>query len=120
MLTNKTYVNKMKLVAFVISCSLGLGLAACSPSQSAENSSQDVAENSSPAVKDAATTARIKAALLTETGLKSFQITVTTVDGVVDLTGTVDTQANRDKAQQVAERFSGVKFVENQLVVSPS
>jgi osmotically-inducible protein OsmY len=39
---------------------------------------------------------------------------------VVDLTGTVDTQENRDKAQQVAERFSGVKFVENQLVVSPS
>ncbi len=112
--------NKTKLVAFAVTCSLCLGLAACSSSRSAVNSGQDVAENSSPAVKDAATTARIKAALLTEPGLRSFQITVTTIDGVVDLTGTVDTQANRDKAQQVAERFSGVKFVENQLVVSPT
>ncbi|HEY8084947.1 MAG TPA: BON domain-containing protein [Methylophilaceae bacterium] len=112
--------NKTKLAAFAIACSLGLGLTACSQTHSAENTGQETADNNSPAIKDAATTAKIKTAILTEPGLKSFQITVTTRDGVVDLTGTVDTQANRDKAQQVAERFSGVKFVENQLVVAPS
>ncbi|HEY7985466.1 MAG TPA: BON domain-containing protein [Methylophilaceae bacterium] len=112
--------NKMKLLAFAIACSLGFGLAACSQTHSAENSGQDMADNTSPAVKDAATTAKIKTAILTEPGLKSFEITVTTRSGVVDLTGTVDSQAARDRAQQVAERFSGVKFVENQLVVAPS
>jgi osmotically-inducible protein OsmY len=115
--------HHMTLLAFATVCSLGL--VACSQSQSAESdlgwdvSAADDTAKISAADADASTTVKIKNAIDIEPGLEKFQITVTTINRVVDLTGTVDTAEDRDKAQQVAERFSGVSMVQNRIVVMP-
>jgi osmotically-inducible protein OsmY len=67
---------------------------------------------------DTEITARVKAELLGEPGLKSMKISVGTSKGVVTLTGTVDSKANSDKAKARAMAISGVRDVTNQLVVA--
>jgi len=65
----------------------------------------------SAAVDDTMITAKVKAALLAEPGLKSTQIDVNTKDATVTLSGDVDTAAMRDKAKQIAMSTQGVKDV---------
>ena len=66
---------------------------------------------------DAATTMRVKKAIYNEPSLKVMNIGVATEDGVVDLTGTVKSKAERTKATQVVNRVEGVKKVKNDLKV---
>jgi hyperosmotically inducible protein len=66
---------------------------------------------------DAAITALIKAEILGDPMLKVFQINVTTTDGVVNLSGAVDSQASIDRALAIARNNRSVKSVENGLVV---
>ena len=67
---------------------------------------------------DTEVTAKVKAEFLSEPGLKSMDISVNTVQGMVTLTGTVDSRINSDKASARAMAISGVKGVVNQLVVT--
>ncbi|HDN9020455.1 BON domain-containing protein [Aeromonas salmonicida] len=67
---------------------------------------------------DTEVTAKVKAEFLSEPGLKSMDISVNTVQGMVTLTGTVDSRINSDKASARAMAISGVKGVINQLVVT--
>ena len=68
------------------------------------------------AIDDTEITAKVKAAIFAEPGLKTLQISVDTVKGVVTLTGSVDSKANSDRANGLAGAVSGVKSVNNQLV----
>jgi len=72
-------------------------------------------ENAGVAIDDAEITAKVKAAIFAEPGLKTLQISVDTVKGVVTLSGSVDTQSNSDRAKGLAGAVSGVKEVENRL-----
>lgn len=67
---------------------------------------------------DTEVTAKVKAEFLSEPGLKSMDISVNTLQGMVTLTGTVDSRINSDKASARAMAISGVKGVINQLVVT--
>jgi osmotically-inducible protein OsmY len=69
------------------------------------------------AIDDTEITAKIKAAFLAESGLKTFQISVETDKGVVTLSGSVDTLRNSDMAKTMAGAVSGVSRVNNQLVL---
>lgn len=69
------------------------------------------------AIDDAEITSKIKGAIFAEPGLKSLQIGVDTVKGVVTLSGSVDTQANSDMVKGLAGAVAGVKSVENQLAL---
>jgi len=69
------------------------------------------------AIEDTEITAKVKAAIFAEPGLKTLQISVDTVKGVVTLTGSVNSQANRDRAKALASSVTGVKAVENQLAI---
>lgn len=69
------------------------------------------------AIDDTEITAKIKAAFFAESGLKTLQISVDTVNGVVTLTGSVDKQSQSDMAKAMAGAVSGVSRVNNQLVV---
>ena len=69
------------------------------------------------AVDDSALTAKVKAALLAEPGLKSLQIGVDTKNGAVTLSGSVDSAASRDRAKEVAGSVNGVAAVVDQLTV---
>ncbi len=80
---------------------------------------REEAAKAGAAVDDAAITTRIKAAFLAESGLKTLQINVDTVKGVVTLSGSVATQAQSDLASTMARGVSGVSEVTNNLVVTP-
>lgn len=74
-------------------------------------------EKAGVAINDAEITTKVKAAIFAEPGLKTLQISVDTVNGVVTLTGSVDSQANSDTAKSLAGAVSGVLRVENQLAL---
>src|SRR5437870_519620 len=72
------------------------------------------------ATDDTAITAKVKAAILAEPGLKSLQINGDTKDGTVTLSGTVDNADLRERAEHLAASTSGVKGVGDQLTVETS
>ena len=74
-------------------------------------------EKAGVAIDDAEITAKVKAAIFAEPGLKTLQISVDTVKGVVTLTGSVDTLSNSDRAKALAGAVAGVNGVENRLVL---
>jgi len=78
------------------------------------------ADKAAVVADDTAITAKVKAAILAEPGLKSLQISVDTKDGTVTLTGNVDNSDMRNKAKQVASATTGVKGVIDQLTVKTS
>lgn len=71
------------------------------------------------AADDTAITARVKSALLAEAQVSGFAISVETTNGVVQLTGEVDNQAQIDRAVEIASKAEGTKSVQNQLRVKP-
>src|SRR5437773_9817881 len=66
---------------------------------------------------DAATTMRVKKAIFNDPSLQVMNISVTTEPGVVDLSGTVKSKAERSRASAVATKVEGVKKVKNDLKV---
>ena len=60
-------------------------------------------------------TTKVKAAILNGSTLKVNEINVETFKGVVQLSGFVRSQADIDKAVQVARGIAGVKSVKNDM-----
>ena len=69
------------------------------------------------AVDDSALTAKVKAALLAEPGLRSAQISVDTKNAAVTLSGSVDSATSKDRAKEIASSVAGVTTVVDQLSV---
>jgi hyperosmotically inducible periplasmic protein len=69
---------------------------------------------------DAATTAKIKADILSDPLLKVSQLNVITTNGVVTLSGVVDSQQSIDRAMQITQSVKGLKSIENGLTVKGS
>jgi hyperosmotically inducible protein len=114
-----------------------LGMAGCQQEGTAEKAGQKVDQTAEKAGKemegakeaavekaakveeyldDSAITAKIKAEILSDPLLKVSQINVTTTNGVVSLSGTVDSQQSIDRALRIARSVKDVKSVENGLV----
>jgi len=68
-------------------------------------------------VDDSVITTKVKALLAEDDFLKSFQISVETYKGTVQLSGFVDSQQAVDKAGEIARGVKGVKSVKNNLNV---
>ncbi len=66
-------------------------------------------------VDDSVITAKVKTAIFNDSSLKVNEINVETFKGVVQLTGFVRSQADIDKAVQVARGVAGVKSVKNDM-----
>ena len=66
---------------------------------------------------DAAITTSIKGKYLVDDTLKGLDISVDTVQGVVTLTGPVQSDTAKELATQIAENVEGVVRVDNQLTV---
>ena len=91
--------------------------------EATDNATLKMAEQSHKAgvaVDDAEITAKVKAAIFAEPGLKTLQISVDTVKGVVTLSGSVDTQQNSNSAKALAGAVAGVTDVENKLALKPN
>lgn len=83
----------------------------------AAETTKEAAAKAGSALDDAALTAKVKAALFAEPGLKTLQIEVETHDGVVTLAGAVDSPVLRQRAVEIAGAMMGVRQVEDKLVV---
>jgi hyperosmotically inducible protein len=66
-------------------------------------------------IDDSTITAKVKSALIDDDTTKAHDIKVETRGGVVQLSGFVATQAQKDAATKVAKSVSGVKAVNNGL-----
>lgn len=66
-------------------------------------------------IDDAVITTKVKAAIFNEPTLKSTEINVETFKGVVQLGGFVNSQADINKAVEVARSVKGVKSVKNDM-----
>jgi len=74
-------------------------------------------DNDARVLADSAITVKVKAALLAEKGVPSTAISVETYESRVLLSGFVDSATVKEKAGKVAAGVSGVKRVQNNLVV---
>jgi len=66
---------------------------------------------------DTATTSEIKAKLLADDIVPSRNVKVETTEGVVQLSGTVESNAQSARAESIAKAVDGVKSVKNDLKV---
>jgi hyperosmotically inducible protein len=74
-------------------------------------------ESTGEYVDDSVITTKVKSQLAADDFLKSFQISVETYKGTVQLSGFVNTIKAVDKADEIAHSVKGVKYVKNDLVV---
>jgi osmotically-inducible protein OsmY len=74
-------------------------------------------ESTGEYVDDSVITTKVKTLLAADDFLKSFQISVETYKGAVQLSGFVGSQKAVDKADEIARSVKGVKAVKNDLIV---
>ncbi|UCH41040.1 MAG: BON domain-containing protein [Gammaproteobacteria bacterium] len=98
------YFNKLAAVFLAILMASLLGCASTSTK-----------EGTGEYIDNAVITAKVKAAIFDEPTLKSAEINVETFKGVVQLSGFVGSQANIDKAVEIARQVNGVKSVKNDM-----
>ncbi|MFZ1956044.1 MAG: BON domain-containing protein [Desulfobacterales bacterium] len=97
------FINYLVLIIFVTT------LVACA-STSKQSSTGEY-------VDDSVITTKVKSLLAADDFLKSFEISVETYKGTVQLSGFVSSQQAVDKAVQITRSVKGVKSVKNDLIV---
>ena len=76
-------------------------------------------ESTGEYVDDSTITTKLKTAFATDPTVSAFAVHVKTYKGVVQLSGFVNTQQEKDKAEEIARGVNGVKSVTNSLIVKP-
>jgi osmotically-inducible protein OsmY len=74
-------------------------------------------ESTGEYVDDSVITTKVKSLLAADDFLKSFQVSVETFKGTVQLSGFVGSQQAVDKAGEITRSVKGVTSVKNDLVV---
>lgn len=74
-------------------------------------------ESAGEYVDDSVITTKVKTLLANDDFFKSFQISVETYKGIVQLSGFVNSQQAVDQAGQIARSVQGVNSVKNNLIV---
>ncbi len=97
------------LVRLAMVAAMAGAFAACATTQPRESAGEYI--------DDSVITARAKSLLAADDLFKSFQISVETYQGVVQLSGFVDSQKTVDKAADFVKSVKGVKDVKNDLIV---
>ena len=107
---NKTAFQSTLIAAALIT---GLGLAGASFAEAPMPKAHS--DGLGAAISDSAITAKVKANLMTEAGLKQSQIKATTTNGVVTLEGSASSADAKAMAETVTKAVDGVKSVDNTL-----
>jgi hyperosmotically inducible protein len=102
-----------KHIIKIISIATLLSVSAVSYADS--NSPEPKSANASTALGDAAITAKVKAKYLDDKRLSNSDISVTTANGVVSLTGTAPTSDAKEAAEELAKTVEGVLNVDNNI-----
>lgn len=105
---------------YLITAASLAALLGTSPMTFAESSAKPKSADVSTAISDAAITTKVKAGFVGDDVLKGSDISVTTANGVVSLTGTAKTSHARDKAEDLTRQVEGVRNVDNLLEVPGS
>jgi hyperosmotically inducible periplasmic protein len=84
-------------------------LSGCAPMQGRESTSEYV--------DDATISTKVRTELIRDQSLKAFDIHVETMQDVVQLSGFVDSPAQKQQAEQIARGVNGVRSVRNNIVV---
>lgn len=84
----------------------------------AKKSISDKSETTDQYIDDSVITLNVKKAILSDPLLKVFEIEVTTVDGIVQLSGTLDSQQGIVRAIEIATNQKHVKSVQNDLILN--
>jgi len=74
-------------------------------------------ESAGELIDDSVITTKVKALLAKDDFLKSFQISVETYQGVVQLSGFVNSQKAVDKAASITKSVKGIKSIKNDLII---
>lgn len=83
----------------------------------AQTAPGEVTRSVGTAIDDSGITMRVKSAFVADPEIKALDITVETRKGEVQLSGFVDTQAQIDRALDIAKRTPGVAAVQNKLAL---
>ena len=102
---NKRY----RFSGYVVLAMILVALVACASTSKQESTGEYI--------DDSVITTKVKTLLAADDFLKSFQISVETYKGAVQLSGFVGSQKAVDKAVQITRSVSGVKSVKNSLIV---
>ena len=101
--------NSFSRVSVLVAALALTALAGCASTQKHESTGQYL--------DDTSITTRVKAAIFEEPTLKSAEINVETFKGTVQLSGFVNSQADINKAVEVARSVKGVVSVKNNMHV---
>ncbi|MGD0821519.1 MAG: BON domain-containing protein [Desulfomonilia bacterium] len=102
-------IKRDRILKFMVCIGLITAFLGCAATQKQESTGQYV--------DDSVITTKVKAAIFNEPTLKSLEINVKTYQGVVQLSGFVDSDQSVKKAGEIAEGIEGVKSVKNDLIV---
>jgi osmotically-inducible protein OsmY len=69
------------------------------------------------AIDDAAITTKVKTQMASDKEVSAMDVSVSTEQGIVRLSGVVKSAEEKQRAEQVARSVAGVKSVDNALVV---
>ena len=97
------------IIHFLVLLMLIATLAACAATRTQSSAGEYV--------DDSVITTKVKALLAEDDFLKSFQISVESFRGTVQLSGFVNSQKAVDKAGEIARSVQGVKSLKNDLIV---
>jgi osmotically-inducible protein OsmY len=101
--------KRTRLVGYFVMLMLIATFAACASTSEQESTGEYI--------DDSVITIKVKSLLAADDFLKSFQISVKTHKGTVQLSGLVGSQKAVDKAGEIARSVKGVTSVKNDLIV---
>lgn len=101
--------KKALWIPFAVALAAAMPITACTSNRTTESTGQYI--------DSAAITSKVKAALLNDAGLKSFQISVDTFKDEVQLSGFVNSDQVKAHAGDIAAGVPGVRSVRNNLIV---
>jgi osmotically-inducible protein OsmY len=101
--------KRTRLVGYFVILMLIATFAACASTSKQESAGEYI--------DDSVITTKVKGLLAADDFLKSFQISVETYKGTVQLSGFVGSEKAVDKAGQIARSVKGVTSVKNDLIV---
>ena len=101
--------KQLQRITTIIAAAALMAVAGCAATRTSEGTGQYV--------DDSVITTKVKTAIFNEETLKTLQINVKTYQGVVQLSGFVDSAQSASKAGEVARRVENVIAVKNDLLV---
>lgn len=106
---NNKYLSALLLAATLASGAGLVTLAGCASTETQSGTGEYI--------DDTVITTKVKTAIFNDASLKSAEINVETFKGVVQLSGFVNSQADINRAVEVAQGVKGVQSVENSMQV---